>query len=298
MTPRKNAPSEQKLALKLSAAQRKALLQGVCLTTRLANLITATPASEPVQLCRADWEDLGDCIAEEASCTRDAKLEKHFDQLLERIADLFERQDSLGENPHLRLFDPDRDSAECDLPDEAVYQLHVSLQHAKPPVWRRVATKDCTLARLHEAIQLTMGWEFSHLFAFEVGGDRYTKAFDDPCEMDGQPANQKRLRQLCQEGVKQFAYVYDFGDGWQHTIKLEKVLSPDARMKYPRCIAGSGACPPEDCGGVWGYQRLLEILKDPEDPEYDEMRQWVGGRFDPTRFSVAQANRRLACLRR
>jgi hypothetical protein len=176
--------------------------------------------------------------------------------------------------------------------------MKVTLKHTDPPVWRRIVTKNCTLAELHEIIQVSMGWDFAHLFAFEVGGERYTEALDDLYDVDEQPASQQQLKQLYEEGVKSFGYVYDFGDDWQHTVKLEKALQADPKTKYPRCVEGGGACPPEDCGGVWGYQRMLEVLDDPEDPERGEIREWLGGKFDPEKFNLAQANKQLARLRK
>lgn len=80
-------------------------------------------------------------------------------------------------------------------------------------------------------------------------------------------------------------YVYDFGDSWEHEIRLEKIL-PREKRKYPACIAGKRACPPEDCGGIWGYEEFLEIIKDPEHEEYEDMLDWVGGEFDPEHFDI------------
>src|SRR5262249_38134478 len=88
-------------------------------------------------------------------------------------------------------------------------------------------------------------------------------------------------------------YEYDFGDGWRHEVRLEKALEPEPKVKYPRCIDGARACPPEDCVGPWGYADLLEALADPRHPEHRDMREWVGGRFDPEKFSADKVNREL-----
>ena len=90
-----------------------------------------------------------------------------------------------------------------------------------------------------------------------------------------------------------FTYEYDFGDGWEHIILLEKILPPEDGATYPRCIKGKRACPPEDCGGIWGYAHLLEVIADPEDPEHDEMLEWLGGEFDSEYFNLDEVNERL-----
>jgi len=88
-------------------------------------------------------------------------------------------------------------------------------------------------------------------------------------------------------------YEYDFGDSWEHKIILEKILPYDASLKVPSCIKGKRACPPEDCGGIWGYQNLVEIIKDPSHPEHEEMLEWLGGEFDPEYFDMNETNRML-----
>ena len=94
-------------------------------------------------------------------------------------------------------------------------------------------------------------------------------------------------------GKHDSTYEYDFGDSWQHEIVLEKTLEPEPQVKYPRCIEGERACPPEDCGGVWGYAEFLEAIADPAHEDHDETLRWVGGKFDPEKFSVDEVNRKL-----
>jgi Plasmid pRiA4b ORF-3-like protein len=107
--------------------------------------------------------------------------------------------------------------------------------------------------------------------------------------------NEKRVRlsALSLEPKRKFTYEYDFGDSWQHEILVEKVLAPEAGARYAQCIGGKRACPPEDCGGVWGYERFLEVIKDEDDPEHEETLEWAGGPFDPEAFSVEEANEAL-----
>lgn len=92
-------------------------------------------------------------------------------------------------------------------------------------------------------------------------------------------------------------YEYDFGDGWEHGIELQKVIAPDPKMRYPRCVAGKNAGPPEDCGGVWGYADLIKIMKNPQHPEHAEYRKWLGRDLDPTAFDIEEVDARLAHVR-
>jgi hypothetical protein len=102
-----------------------------------------------------------------------------------------------------------------------------------------------------------------------------------------------KLSQLVAQGIKKFRYVYDMGDSWEHTIQIEKSLPAEAGVTYPRCIDGKRACPPEDCGGPWGYGDLLEIIQDPKHAEYEERMELIGGAFDPEAFNLDQVDAKL-----
>jgi hypothetical protein len=165
---------------------------------------------------------------------------------------------------------------------KSVYQLKITLAHVKPPIWRRIEVEDCTLLELHEIIQDCMGWSGGHLWSFTVGGEEYA---DDPSgELDMASARKPRLGAFVAGGVKKFRYLYDFGDNWEHEIVVEKVIEPAADVTYPRCIEGRRACPPEDCGGPWGYEHFLEVIRDPRHKEHEETLEWAGGEFDPEAF--------------
>ncbi len=176
-----------------------------------------------------------------------------------------------------------------------IYQLKITLADIKPPIWRLVEVKDGNLAKLHQVIQICLGWDSCHLWAFNIGGEEYG---DDPeGEMEMASARKVKLSQFVQAGIKKFSYLYDFGDSWEHVIQVAKVLQADPKAKYPRCVKGERACPPEDCGGSWGYADLLEALKNPEHEEHEEMLEWLGGGFDPEAFDLKAANRELAGMR-
>lgn len=175
---------------------------------------------------------------------------------------------------------------------DSVVSLKVTLKGTKPPVWRRLLVPgSMTFGDLSEAILTAMGWMGGHLHAFEIDGRQY----GDPATTDD-VANENRLTLsgVLKSGVKRFRYDYDFGDGWEHAIVVEKTLAPVPGQTYPACIDGKRNCPPEDCGGVWGYAELLEILTDPAHPEREERLEWIGGDFDPEEFDVTIADARLA----
>lgn len=176
-------------------------------------------------------------------------------------------------------------------PEPVVYQLKVSLKGSKPPIWRRVLVKsDHTLEDLHTIIQIVMGWEDSHLHAFNISEQFYEpKTLELVSPLEDENSIDERtivLSSVIWSEKQQFFYEYDFGDSWQHTIVVEKFLPIDPTMFYPTCLTGKRACPPDDCGGIWGYEELLEILANPEHPEYEERKEWLGEEFDPAFFDL------------
>jgi hypothetical protein len=183
--------------------------------------------------------------------------------------------------------------------DTAIYQLKITLRGAKPPIWRRVQVpSDITLAKLHKIIQAAMGWYDCHLHEFEIDGQIYGEPMPD-MDMFVEIKSDRtcRLHQFVTGEKYKFPYMYDMGDGWDHQILVEKLLSPDPAVRYPICIKGKRACPPEDCGGVWGYGEFLETIRDPQHPEHDEMLEWIGGDFDSEAFDLEATNDRLQHIR-
>ena len=177
-----------------------------------------------------------------------------------------------------------------------IYQLKVTLNGAKPPIWRRILVpSDIQLGKLHIVLQVAMGWTNSHLHQFVSGSTPYGIQDDEfSFEMEVEDENKYKLNQLLKSEKEAIKYEYDFGDGWEHKIVLEKILPHENDKQLPRCIKGKRACPPEDCGGVWGYQGLLDILKDPEHPEYEDMVEWLGDEFDSEAFNINETNEMLA----
>ncbi len=175
---------------------------------------------------------------------------------------------------------------------KTVYQFKVTLRGIKPPIWRRFQVySDITFYELHQIIQEVMGWYDSHLHAFDVGGLLVTDA-ETLVEVweDGVDEERVRLKKhLTWEGQK-IRYEYDFGDSWEHDVVLEKILAAEPNVHYPLCLKGKRACPPEDCGGIWGYADLLEALADPAHPEHEMYLEWLGEDLDPEAFDLAEIN--------
>lgn len=185
------------------------------------------------------------------------------------------------------------DKAVTALSSAQIYQLKVTLKWSNPPIWRTLQVRgDTKLSGLHHILQVAMDWQDEHLHAFRIGNETY--GIPDP-EFPNDTLNESRVRldKVADKGGK-FLYEYDFGDSWAHEIKVEKILPPEPGLKYPRCIDGARACPPEDSGGVPGYERMLEIIANPKDEEYEDILEWLGDDFDPEAFDLKMVNRELA----
>ena len=185
-------------------------------------------------------------------------------------------------------------------PGPTLWQMKVTLRYIQPPIWRRIVVPDTiTLGALHAVIQITMGWTNSHLHAFTLGDRRTGKRFGVPSPDDWTEVLDEEDYTLASTGMRprgKLHYEYDFGDGWEHDIVLEKVL-PHAEGLPPRCIDGQRACPPEDCGSYPGYMHFCEVAADRRHPEYDDLiTNWHGDPYDPEAFDAATADRMLAKL--
>ncbi|QGK68986.1 plasmid pRiA4b ORF-3 family protein [Allosaccharopolyspora coralli] len=177
-----------------------------------------------------------------------------------------------------------------------IFRIEIVLVDVAPLVRRVVEVPgEMSLAMLHAVVQEAMGWEHAHLHEFGVGGVRY--GMPDP-GWDAGVADESRTKlfRLVAAGDR-MDYVYDFGDGWEHALRVEDVVDAEPGVRYPRCVDGQGACPPEDVGGVPGYQLFLETLADPAHPDHDDQTAWWGGdRFDAASFDLAAADRALEGL--
>ena len=183
---------------------------------------------------------------------------------------------------------------------ETVYQFKVVLLETDPPVWRRlVVPSSVTLHRLHLILQEVMGWTNSHLYRFEIGAKEYAEPHPDYelYELPFRNSKRAKLGRLVTKKGSAFLYEYDFGDSWTHELTVEDILEREHGKPYPTCLVGERSCPPEDCGGTYGYAELLEIISDPEDEEYLDTMTWLGADFDPEAFDIRAVNNKLHSMR-
>jgi trans-aconitate methyltransferase len=177
-----------------------------------------------------------------------------------------------------------------------VYQCKVSLKGLIPPIWRKIqVASNIRLDKFHRILQTVMGWGNYHSYRFIIGGVTYGPP--DEAAPTLWPASEVSLSQVVEAEGSKFIYVYDLADDWQHVVKVEKILPPAPGAQYPICLAGQRACPPEECGGIWEYSNLLEILEDLHHPEHREMLDHFGGDFDPEAFDMGRVNRALQPIR-
>ena len=178
-----------------------------------------------------------------------------------------------------------------------LYQIKISLIGAKPPIWRRLLIDpDTTFQDLHRIIQLAMGWQVSHLHLFQAQDGRLLGdlAEDEDSMLNVEDESAVAVSSLLAREGQALMYEYDFGDSWEHDVKLEKILPGDQEEPLPRCVKAVRQCPPEDVGGLPGFYDFLEAMEDAAHPEHDAMLQWRGGEwFDPDYVNLNQINEDL-----
>jgi hypothetical protein len=174
--------------------------------------------------------------------------------------------------------------------NERFYLLKIQLRDIEPTIWRRfVVPARITLDRLHDVIQIVMGWTDCHLHQFTIGNKRYTE-YPETKE-DGLDCGRYRLGDLIKQKGRTFRYLYDLGDSWEHELVIEesRYFNPELRTELA-CIEGERACPPEDVGGVPGYFEFCDALKDPSHEEHEIYMKWVGGDYDSEQFYSSSVN--------
>ena len=179
-----------------------------------------------------------------------------------------------------------------------VYELNVAVVGIRPRIWRRLqvpSTMD--LGRLHRALQVCFGWDDDHLHQFTVGETKRGAAlrrYDR--DIDEKDETRTRLSKTAPNEQSSLIYTYDFGDNWEVEIVVQKILPRDPGGTYPVCLAGRRAGPVEDCGGIFGYEKMCEALADPTHEDHEEYVEWFGNEFDPEAFDIDAVNARLGKL--
>ena len=177
-----------------------------------------------------------------------------------------------------------------------LYELHVQLEDIHPRIWRKILVpSSIKLPKLHDLLQLVMGWTDSHLHSFQFGKKAFSAAHGAGHLEELNMLDEKKytLEAALGDSLREFVYEYDFGDSWRHLIQVKLINKPNTEWFYPLCIAGERAAPPDDVGGTPGYLHFLEAIGNPKHPEHDEMLTWIGGAFDPEGFDLNTINRTL-----
>lgn len=174
------------------------------------------------------------------------------------------------------------------------WQLYVELEEVRPKVWRRLLVPlDIDLSGLHVALLWGTGWDGGHVHEFIFGPDHYGATEPGSEFPDDLRREEDVLLSHALGRRKSFKYLYDFGDSWWHTVKVERIVELNAPLQLARCIGGENACPPQDVGGAGGYEDFLEALSDPGHPEHADLKEWIGRPFDPRAFDIDEVNARL-----
>ena len=175
-----------------------------------------------------------------------------------------------------------------------IFQFKISLKGSEPKIWRRFQTEDDLMFfDLHYIIQAVMGWENDHLYQFIVEKNR---CIGDPEMLESDDImddGKTKLSDIFNEPKTKIIYEYDFGDGWEHELVLEKILEKDPKQHYPVCLEGKLNCPPEDCGGIYGFNNMMQIFKDEKHPEHEDIKEWVGENYDPDYFDPEDVNKSM-----
>ncbi|MCK5243347.1 plasmid pRiA4b ORF-3 family protein [bacterium] len=172
------------------------------------------------------------------------------------------------------------------------YQFKITLDEINPSIWRRFKVDaNINMHDLAYAILAVMGWAGGHLHQFIIDEVFYGVPNDEfPSRYETKDEREFKLSDIPSQKLNKFKFEYDFGDGWTHTLELEKTFESDIELKHPVCIEGARNCPPEDCGGIPGYENLVEAMQDPKHPEREELLEWLGKEYDPEDFDIGEIN--------
>ncbi|MGP0068200.1 MAG: plasmid pRiA4b ORF-3 family protein [Isosphaeraceae bacterium] len=277
--------------LKLTEKQRETLLQLTRLTPNLKNKIKQ--AGEGIQVVGVTWNELDKLNDEtgEAMVYATGSDKRRLMAVQDRVTKFFEEE-------HAEVFDFGAPKARKRRPKTSnlLYQFKITLLDIEPAIWRRIQVPDCTLTNLHEYIQAAFGWENYHLHQFEIDGVTYSEPAPDGDDfgMEFEDDAFVVLSELLPKSTKRskWIYEYDFGDSWRHAVLFEGSPPREPKAKYPLCLEGERACPPEDCGGPSGYVDYLAALTDPEHEEHGQMLEWRGP-FDSEAFDAKKATKAM-----
>lgn len=274
-------------SLKLTRQQRECVIQSMRIKNKLKERLKGIgDGTQVIGVTRKELDHLNDELGQAAPFASGPD-KKRLVAVLHKVADL------LAED-HAGLFDEGKPKARRTAPTKGAltYQFKVTLLDVKPAIWRRIQVPDCTLADLHEYIQAAFGWENCHMHQFEIDRERFGRPVPNDLDFGREMCDEAEVtlgKLIPKSGRKtRWMYEYDFGDGWRHEVAFEGLPAADAKAKYAQCVEGERACPPEDCGGPWGYADYLAAIADPKHEQHEERLEWRGP-FDPDAFAAKKA---------
>lgn len=178
-----------------------------------------------------------------------------------------------------------------ELPMTNILKLRIKILDIEPEIYREILIKnDITFKKVHEIIQLSFGWTNSHLYNFDVNGILFSMP-DKEFEHNDLDVKNKVTEFLIEKGQKAL-YTYDFGDNWEHEIEIVDVLKQEKGIRYPKCLGGRRNGPPEDCGGIPGYEDVIDALTGKDKSEYEDLLEWLGD-YDPEKFDIDKINKTI-----
>ena len=276
------------LELKLSEGQCRTILKYAELPAHLSERLAANlTVAKRTQFTLDELDELLDHLETSVYRAKGNEKQKVL-RIVEKVSEL------LGST-----IDPD-EMSEQRLPKQTntVFQIKVTLMGIAPLIWRRIQTQDCTLVELHDLLQITMGWEFEHLYRFIIGGVKYAD-LGMASQDDAQDACDTNLSAILpgRESPTPVRLRVRLWGSMDASTGRGGTVPAEQGVKYPICVAGRRACPPEDCGGPRGYFDFVEAISNPNHRGHEQMLEWVGGEFDPERFDLESVNKKLRRLR-
>jgi hypothetical protein len=283
--------ADETYPLKLTQQQRESMIHATRIKNRLRERLKQAGAGTQVfGFTLKELDHLNDELGQAALYAPGAD-KKRLVAVLHKVTDLLAEEHAgvfKGVAPQTRKTAPKA--------GESVYQFKITLLDIKPAIWRRIQVPDCALADLHEYIQAAFGWWNYHMHQFDIDGERYGPPAPDDMDFGLEMIDETDVplsTLIPKSGRKaRWIYEYDFGDGWRHEILFEGFAPVDPKAKYPQCVEGERACPPEDCGGAWGYADYLAAIADPQHERHEELLEWRGA-FDPDAFDAKKATREM-----
>ena len=277
--------------LKLTKQQRESILHHTRLKRSIKQKVEqAGKGTKTVLVTRKELDDLNDEIGQ-AAVYATGPDKKRLLAVLRKVAELFKAVEDAA-SVAVTSATTRRPAHTTDL----LFKFKITRLDIKPAIWRRIQVPDCTLDVLHLYIQAAFGWWNYHLHQFEIDGVRYGPPEPDGMDfgLETEDEGEAVLSALLPKTKRKarWIYEYDIGDGWRHEVLYEGFPPMEAKQKYPLCLEGARACPPEDCGGPWGYVDYLTAIADPEHEQHGEMLEWRGP-FDPETFDAKQATKEI-----